>query len=81
MPVEEAYERWGGRIAILGGMDVDFMVRATPAEIIRRSKLMLGRAAGRGGYALGTGNSVPEYIPDENYFAMTSAALTGERSA
>jgi len=31
-------------------------------------------AAARGGYGLGTGNSVPEYVPRENYFAMLSAA-------
>ena len=36
---------------------------------------MLERTAGRGGYALGTGNSVPDYVPDENYFAMIRAAL------
>jgi uroporphyrinogen decarboxylase len=35
---------------------------------------MLERSASRGGYALGTGNSVPKYIPDEHYFAMISAA-------
>jgi uroporphyrinogen decarboxylase len=36
---------------------------------------MLERAAGRGGYALGTGNSVPEYVPDASYFALIRAAL------
>jgi uroporphyrinogen decarboxylase len=36
---------------------------------------MLERTAGRGGYALGTGNSVPDYVPDENYLAMIRAAL------
>jgi len=35
---------------------------------------MLERTASRGGYALGTGNSVPEYIPYENYIAMVRAA-------
>jgi len=34
---------------------------------------MLKRAEKRGGYALGTGNSVPEFVPAENYFAMISA--------
>lgn len=28
-----------------------------------------------GGYALGTGNSVPDYVPVENYLAMIAAAL------
>jgi uroporphyrinogen decarboxylase len=31
----------------------------------------------RGGYALGTGNSIPEYVPNEKYFAMISVALEG----
>ncbi len=70
VPVEQAYERWGGRIAILGGVDVDFICRSTPAQITERCNAMLARVAGRGGYALGTGNSVPEYIPYENYLAM-----------
>jgi len=75
MPVEEAYEQYGRRIAIMGGMDVDFVCRATPQDVYRRGKAMLERTAARGGYALGTGNSVPEYVPDEKYFAMTSAVL------
>jgi len=76
-PVEESYRRWGGRIAILGGIDMDFICRSTTDEIKRRSRDMLARSAGKGGYALGTGNSVPEYIDDEKYFAMISVA-TGE---
>ena len=74
LPVEDSYERWGGRIAILGGIDLDFICRSTPEQIHARSLAMLERASTRGGYALGTGNSVPEYVPDENYFAMISAA-------
>lgn len=74
MPVEQAYERYGSRIAILGGIDVDFICRSDPTDVYQRSKAMLARAANRGGYALGTGNSVPEYVPDEGYFAMLCAA-------
>jgi len=75
MPVEEAYERWGRRIAILGGIDVDFICRSTPEAIRARCKAMLARTKGRGAYALGTGNSVPPYVPDEGYFAMTGAVI------
>ena len=77
-PVEEAYERWGGRIAILGGIDLDFVCRETPESIRRRAIALLEQTEERGGYALGTGNSVPDYVPWENYFAMISA-VTGER--
>ena len=75
LPVEQAYERWGRRIAILGGIDLDFVCRGQPAAITARSRAMLQRARGRGSYALGTGNSVPDYVPWANYFAMTQAAL------
>lgn len=73
--VEDFYERFFGRIAVIGGMDVDMMARAEPAEIKQRARKMLERTASRGGYALGTGNSVPEYIPVESYLAMLSAAF------
>ena len=75
LPVEEAYEKYQGRLAILGGIDMDFLCSSSPEEIYDRSKAMLERTADRGGYALGTGNSVPEYVPDENYFALIRAAL------
>lgn len=76
-PVEEAYERWGNRIAILGGMDLDFICRSTPEQIQTRCRAMLERTTTRGGYALGTGNSIPEYVPDENYFAMIRTVTDG----
>ncbi|MDR1046593.1 MAG: uroporphyrinogen decarboxylase family protein [Treponema sp.] len=75
LPVEESYERWHDRIAILGGIDVNFMINSSPQEITRRCRAMLERTEGRGSYALGTGNSIPEYIPQENYFTLLKAAL------
>ncbi len=72
-PVEEAIKLWGKRIAILGGVDMDFLARNTPEAIVERSKTLLEIQKNRGGYALGSGNSIPEYIPDENYLAMISA--------
>lgn len=70
IPVEEAYEKWGHRIAILGGLDINFLSTATPDEIEKRCQAMLSRTIDRGGYALGSGNSIPSYIPEENYKAM-----------
>jgi len=78
-PVEETYEQYRERIAVLGGIDLDFLCRSTPEEIRRRSKAMLERAAARGGYALGTGNSVPPYVPDESYLALVSTATGAKR--
>jgi uroporphyrinogen decarboxylase len=75
LPVEQAYERHHDKFAILGGIDLDFMCRAQPEQVYERARALLAQTVGRGGYALGTGNSVPDYVPDENYFAMTRAAL------
>jgi len=75
-PVEEAYDRWGNRIAILGGIDMDFLARGKPGDITARSFKMLEAGMAGGGYALGSGNSIPDYIPQENYFAMISARNT-----
>ncbi len=75
LPVEQAYEKWGGRIAVLGGLDMDFVCTADPQDIYHRAKAMLDRTSEKGGYALGTGNSVPPYVPFENYYAILLAAL------
>ena len=74
-PVEEAYEMLNPRIAVLGGIDLDYVCRSTPEEIYSRCCKMLERSADRGGYALGSGNSIPDYVPYDNYLAMICAVL------
>lgn len=74
LPVEQVYDKYHERIAVLGGIDLDFIVRSTPAQVRERSLAMLKRSAKGGSYGLGTGNSVPEYVPQANYFAMIGAA-------
>jgi uroporphyrinogen decarboxylase len=73
-PVEEAYEALKGRIAVLGGLDLDYVCRRSCEEIYRRSARLLEQT-GCVGYALGTGNSVPYFVPAENYLAMIAAAV------
>ncbi len=70
LPVESALEQWGSRIAILGGIDVDFLARSEPDSILARSQSLLKTSQDKGGYALGSGNSIPDYIPDDNFMAM-----------
>jgi len=74
IPVEAAYERWGDRIATLGGIDVNFLCAATPEAITARAEKLVARGMEKGGYALGSGNSIPDYVPQESYFAMIKAA-------
>jgi uroporphyrinogen decarboxylase len=36
---------------------------------------MLKMAKDQGGYALGSGNSIPDFVPDENYLALLKVGM------
>ena len=72
IPIEDAYNLWGDRICLLGGIDVNFLITKPVEEIEKRCKALLSATSGKGGYMLGSGNSIPEYVPQEKYFAMIS---------
>ena len=61
---------YGDRIALLGGIDVDFLCRATEDQVRARVRDTLEACLSGGGYCLGSGNSVANYIPVRNYLAM-----------
>jgi len=70
MPVAEAKKAYGDRIAVLGGLDVDFLCRSSEDAVRARTRKLIEDCAPGGGWALGTGNSVANYIPLRNYLAM-----------
>jgi uroporphyrinogen decarboxylase len=69
-PVEEVYEKYGDRISILGGIDVDLLARGTQEEVARRTRQALEACAPGGGFCMGSGNSVANFCRIENYYAM-----------
>jgi uroporphyrinogen decarboxylase len=72
MDPTEAKRVYGGRMAVLGGIDVDFLCRASEDDVRRRVRETLEKCHPGGGYCLGTGNSVANYIPVDNYLAMVN---------
>jgi uroporphyrinogen decarboxylase len=70
VPVTEFKQRWGGQVAVLGGVDVDILTRGTPDDVRNATRHVLDTCAVDGGYACGSGNSVPNYVPAQNYLAM-----------
>jgi uroporphyrinogen decarboxylase len=68
--VVEAEQKYGDRIALLGGIDVDFLCRSSEEQVRQRVRKTLDACMEGGGYCLGTGNSVANYIPLDNYLAM-----------
>lgn len=74
LPVTGAKERYGDRLTLLGGMDVDFLARADEAAIRARTREVLDLCMPGGGYFLGSGNWVSSYIPPEHYLWMLDEA-------
>jgi uroporphyrinogen decarboxylase len=75
MDLAEVKARYGRTFCLIGGVDVDLLARGTPEavrEVVRRN---IEAAGAGGGYCVGSGNSIPEYVKMENYLAMLSAAF------
>ena len=70
LPVEKVYEKWGEKIALIGGVDIDLLVTGTEDQVRKRTREILDACSSHGHYVLGTGNSVTNYIPVSNYLAM-----------
>jgi uroporphyrinogen decarboxylase len=75
MPVADFQARYGDRIAVLGGLDVHILSTATTEEVRRHTRRLMETCGPRGRYAVGSGNSVPSYVPVDNYMAMVDEAL------
>ncbi len=67
-------EKYGNRLGLFGGIDVNDLCLKKPQEIFDSvyEKGKQYRASAKG-YALGSGNSIPDYIPVDGYLAMIEA--------
>jgi uroporphyrinogen decarboxylase len=70
MPVEQVYQHWGDQVALIGGLDMHLLTTGTEEEIRMRTREILDVCGPGGHYVLGTGNSVANYLPLGNYYAM-----------
>jgi uroporphyrinogen decarboxylase len=66
----DAKRTWGQKAAVLGGIDVDFLCRSDEDAIRKRVRDTIDVCQPGGGFAIGTGNTVANYIPLEKYLAM-----------
>jgi uroporphyrinogen decarboxylase len=70
MPVQDFQTAYGKRIAVLGGLDINILSGGTADDVRKQTRLLVTTCGARGRYAIGSGNSVPSYVPVENYLAM-----------
>ena len=68
--VRDVKSTYGRNISLIGGIDVDYLCRADKNDIRKRVRDTLDICMPGGGYCLGSGNSVANYIPLDNYLAM-----------
>jgi uroporphyrinogen decarboxylase len=76
MDIVELKRTVGHRIALCGNIDLGYtLTRGTPEEVDAEVKERIRAVAPGGGYLLGSANSVPEYVPLENFNAMREACF------
>jgi len=69
-PVTEYKQKYGKQIAVLGGVDVDKLCRLDEKALREYVRTILDQCMPQGRYALGSGNSITNYVPVKNYLIM-----------
>ncbi len=70
MNINEVKTKYGDRLCLCGGIEVDLLARGRADEVAKLTSRLLNEIAQGGGYCAGSSNSVPEYVNPENYLAM-----------
>ncbi len=71
MDIAELKRQYHPRLCVCGNIDLDStLTLGTPAEVEEEVKMRIRTLAPGGGYCCGASNSVPEYVPFDNYIAM-----------
>lgn len=81
LPAEEFQARYGDRIAVLGGLDLNILSAGTEEDVRKRTRQLIETCGARGRYAIGSGNSIPSYVPVGNYLALVDEALSAGAGA
>ena len=74
IPVREFKKRYGDRIATLGGVDVDKLCRLDEKSLREYVRNILDECM-PDRYALGSGNSIANYVPVKNYLIMMDEGM------
>jgi uroporphyrinogen decarboxylase len=74
MDIGELKRRFGHKLGLIGNIDIDILARGTASQIQALVRERIRKAAPGGGYCIASSNSVPDYVPLDNYRTMLSAA-------
>ncbi len=72
--IDRLKSMYAGRLCLCGNIDLDStLTLGTPEEVDQEVRTRIRSVAPGGGYCCGSSNSVPEYVPFDNYMAMVEA--------
>ncbi len=74
MNIIEVKEKYGDKLALIGNVDVDLLARVSKEEVRKVVIQNIENVGLNGGYCVGSGNSIPEYVNFENYLEMIKTA-------
>jgi len=74
MDIKEVKQRFGNKLSLIGNIDVDLLARGTIEDVNRAVINNIESVGLNGGYCVGSGNSITEYVKFENYLTMINTA-------
>ena len=74
MNLAEVKQKYGDRLCLIGAVDVDLLCRGSKEEVEETVRHNIEVAAYNGGYCVGSGNSIPDYVNYENYLTLLNAS-------
>jgi len=77
MDIRKLKKDYGHRLCLIGNLDLEYtLTRGTPGEVAEQTRALIRDIGPGGGYCVGSSNSIPSYVPVENYRAMVETTLT-----
>ena len=73
MDIEAVKRTYGGRICLLGNVDLNLLGLSRPEEVEREVRELIRKVGPGGGYVVTSGNSLAGYLRVENVRAMAAA--------
>ena len=76
MDILQARQILGNKVCLIGNLSLVYPLGiGTPADVAVETDALIRKVAPGGSYCFSSGNSIPDYIPYENWLAMRNTAL------
>jgi len=76
MDIQRVREIVGPNVCLIGNVNLGFPLgTGTPADVEAAVRELIRTMAPNGSYCISSANSIPEYIPYENWLALRNASL------